>query len=133
MARKDALQKLESVLLSRREALRKALAGDLSLLRRMSNDGGDFVDAAMETAQDELNSQLAQVESRELAKIDLALSRFREGSFGQCEGCDKAIPLGRLQALPYASLCIDCQRKHERGLLTFDSASEASPSTSNAS
>ena len=77
MARKDALQKLESVLLSRREALRKALAGDLSLLRRMNSDGGDFVDAAMETAQDELNSQLAQVESRELAKIDQALHMAR--------------------------------------------------------
>jgi DnaK suppressor protein len=67
MSRKEALGKLREVLLVRREAIRKALAGDLSLLRQLADDGGDVIDVAMDTAQDEISSQLVEVESRELA------------------------------------------------------------------
>ena len=64
MSRKEALNKLRDVLLVRREALRKALDGDLSLLQTLSQEGGDVMDAAMDTAQDEISSQLVEVESR---------------------------------------------------------------------
>lgn len=114
MSRKEELQKLRDVLLRRREAIRSALAGDLSLLRELAQEGGDVMDAAMDTAQDEISCQLAEVESRELGRIEEALERIREGTYGECEGCDKPIPLARLQALPYASMCIDCQRKNEK-------------------
>lgn len=114
MSRKDALMKLRDVLLRRREALRKALAGDLSLLKELAQEGGDVMDAAMDTAQDEISSQLAEVESRELTRIEEALERLREGSFGDCEDCEKPIPLARLQAVPYATMCIECQRKQEK-------------------
>ena len=63
MSRKEALTKLRDVLLIRREALRKALDGDLSMLQSLSQDGGDVIDAAMDTAQDEISSQLVEVES----------------------------------------------------------------------
>lgn len=114
MARKDAILKLRQVLLKRRDALRQALAGDLSLLKELREaQGGDVVDFALDSAQDEISSQLAEVESRELAQIEAALERMREGRYGVCDGCDKPIPLARLQALPYAISCIDCQRKLE--------------------
>lgn len=114
MSRKEALTKLRDVLLLRREALRKALDGDMSLLQSLSQDGGDVMDVAMDTAQDEISSQLVEVESRELSQIEDALGRFREGIYGNCEICDKPIPLARLQAVPYATTCIDCARKQER-------------------
>ena len=114
MARKDALMKLRDVLIRRREALRKALAGDLSLLRELSAEGGDVMDVAMDTANDEISSQLAEVESRELVRIDEALERMREGCYGDCDNCEKPIPLARLQAVPYATMCIDCQRKQDK-------------------
>lgn len=114
MVRKEALQKLRDVLLRRREAIRKALAGDLSLLCELAQEGGDSVDAAMDTAADEISSQLAEVESRELVRIEDALEKIREGNYGDCEGCDKQIPLARLQAVPYATMCIECQRKSEK-------------------
>lgn len=115
MPRKDALGKLRDVLVRRRDALRKAMAGDLSLLREMRDQGpGDVLDAAVDTAQDELNSQLLEVESRELTQIEDALERLGEGTFGLCEECEKPIPLSRLQALPYATECIECKRKTER-------------------
>ncbi len=114
MSRKESLNKLRDVLLLRREALRKALDGDLSLLQSLSQEGGDVMDAAMDTAQDEISSQLVEVESRELSQIEEALNRIREGQYGNCDGCDKPIPLARLQAVPYATSCIDCARKSEK-------------------
>lgn len=115
MARKDAIKNLKEVLVRRRDALRKALAGDLSLLKELKEQsGGDVVDAALDSAQDEISSQLAEVESRELAYIENALERIREGGYGVCEACETNIPLARLQALPYATLCIQCQREAEK-------------------
>jgi len=106
---------MHQVLIKRRDALRKALAGDLSLLKELSAQAsGDVVDAALDSVQDEISSQLAEVESRELARIEIALERMREGQYGICEGCGTNIPLARLNALPYATLCIKCQREAER-------------------
>jgi DnaK suppressor protein len=115
MARKDALAKMRTILVKRRDALRNALFGDLKMLRELhSQSPGDLIDAAYDTAQDEINSQLAEVESRELASIENALERMKEGSYGQCEVCGSRIPLARLDALPYATMCISCQRELER-------------------
>ncbi len=115
MARKDAILHMREILIVRRDALRKALAGDLSLLQELREQtAGDVVDFALDSAQHEINSQLAEVESRELASIENALERMRTGHFGVCEGCSTKIPMARLNALPYATLCIECQRDSER-------------------
>lgn len=116
MARKDSILKLRALLINRRDALRKALAGDLSLLNSMAEQSsGDIVDVALDAAQDEINSQLAEVESRELTHVENALERMRKGTYGQCEVCNSKIPMARLTALPYAMNCIDCQRAAEAG------------------
>jgi DnaK suppressor protein len=115
MARKDALSSMKQILLKRRDALRSALAGDLSLLKELrSQTNSDVVDAALDSAQDEISSQLAEVESRELAHIENALERMHDGKFGSCEGCNNKIPIARLNALPYATFCIECQREMEQ-------------------
>ncbi len=115
MNRKEAVLNLHHALVQRRDALRKALAGDLSLLRELNAQAsGDVVDAALDSAQDEISSQLAEVESRELTRIEDALERMRNGQYGECEACGCPIPMARLQALPYAALCIECQREAER-------------------
>jgi DnaK suppressor protein len=115
MSRKDAILNMRQVLVKRRDALRKALAGDLSLLGELkAQASGDVVDAALDSVQDEISSQLAEVESRELARIEYALERMRGGHFGVCEGCETNIPMARLNALPYATCCIKCQREAER-------------------
>ena len=115
MSRKDAILNMHQILIKRRDALRKALAGDLSLLKELrAQSSGDVVDAALDSVQDEISSQLAEVESRELRRIEYALERMREGQFGVCEGCNTSIPMARLNALPYATYCIRCQREAER-------------------
>jgi DnaK suppressor protein len=114
MTRKESIEKLRELLVQRRNALRKALAGDLSLLKQLREQtGGDVVDAALDAAQDEISSQLAEVESRELANMDRALAMIKTGNYGECEGCGNKIPLARLNALPYATSCIECQRAAE--------------------
>ena len=115
MSRKAAILNLRDVLIKRRDALRKALAGDLSLLMELrAQSGGDSVDQALDAVHDEINSQLAEVQAKELTHIEYALERMRTGQFGTCEGCSTAIPMARLNALPYATYCIKCQREAER-------------------
>ena len=115
MARHEALVNLRAILVRRRDALRSALAGDLSLLKELRSESpGDVVDAAYDSTQDEISSQLAEVESRELANIENALERMKAGKYGLCEVCNGKIPMARLNALPYATMCIECQRDLER-------------------
>jgi len=115
MARKEAILKMREILVMRRDALRRVLAGDLSALKELREQtAGDLVDVALDSAQNELSSQLAEVESRELAMIENALEKMQNGHYGKCEGCGVRIPLARLNALPYATTCIDCQRETER-------------------
>ena len=118
MARKDSIKKMQDLLLTRRDALRRALAGDLSLLKQLrEQSGSDVVDAALDAAQDAISSQLAEVESRELSNIEHALERIRQGVYGVCEVCGAKIPMTRLNALPYATMCIECQQAAEDGTL----------------
>jgi DnaK suppressor protein len=114
MARKDAIEKLRKTLLKRREALVRAATGDLSLLQGKSSKTGDILDAVAESVQSELNSQLLEVESRELQAIDDALERLDRGDYGDCQSCGKPIPLTRLRAVPQAKECIGCHRLAEK-------------------
>jgi DnaK suppressor protein len=96
MARKESLLNLRAILVRRRDALRSALAGDLTLLKELRSESpGDVIDAAYDSAQDEINSQLAEVESRELAHIENALDRMKVGKYGLCEVCGGKIQIGR--------------------------------------
>ena len=114
MARKDSLNEMREILLERRQALRQAISGDDSLLREISQrQGGDEADFALDCSHGELNSQLAEVSGKELTYVENALSRFEDKTYGKCEACKCSIPLLRLQALPYATFCIDCKRKAE--------------------
>lgn len=116
MARKDSVLRLRQILIKRRDGLRKSLTGDMSLLSEYNNAGGagDVADCARDAAHDEISSRLAEVESRELANIEHALEQMRNGRYGVCEMCNEGIPMARLNALPYATMCIKCQREIER-------------------
>ncbi len=116
MARKDALLRLTSRLIARRDALRKAINGDLDSLHKFAelSGVGDNIDAAVDSANDEISSQLVEIESRELSQIEHALQRIAAGVYGRCEFCGGKISEARLNALPYTNSCIDCQRENER-------------------
>lgn len=114
MARKDSILRLHKHLLARRESLCKSLKleiEDLSELPDLAT--GDSADAASDAAHHAVSSQIAELESQELAKIERALQQIRHGKYGICEACEKKIPLARLNALPYTTLCVTCQRDEE--------------------
>ncbi|MGH2970804.1 MAG: TraR/DksA family transcriptional regulator [Gaiellaceae bacterium] len=52
---------------------------------------------------------------REIDSIDASLKRIEEGTYGTCATCGREIPEQRLEAYPWAALCIDCKREAERG------------------
>jgi len=113
MARRDALLRLHKTLLARRTAMRKALAGELADLRSFKAESGDSVDVAFDSGSEEISTQLAELEARELNQIERALARIKQGTYGVCEHCQCKIPVARLNALPYSTTCIDCQRESE--------------------
>ncbi|MEL7497253.1 MAG: TraR/DksA family transcriptional regulator [Planctomycetota bacterium] len=118
MTRKSKIKEMQSILVQRRDALRKAIAGDDSMLRNFSQqNSGDVVDFACDSNNLEVGSKLAEAGSRELKRIELALQGIQDGTYGVCKACQKNIPLARLQALPYAALCIRCKvAAEEQGL-----------------
>src|ERR1700746_2207270 len=98
MARREALLRLHKSLMARRDDLRKRLGGELKDLRGLQTDAwsGDSADLAFDSGSEEVTSQLAELESRELSQIERALSRLKQGTYGVCEGCQKKIPVARL-------------------------------------
>ncbi len=71
-------------------------------------------DAATITFNREMDYSLEGNSGHVLAAIDEALKRIEEGSFGTCARCGKPIAEERLEAMPYATKCIDCKRLEER-------------------
>jgi DnaK suppressor protein len=115
MPRTEYTRKVKQQLLRRRESLHRSLAGEMRSLKTLQESGvGDEVDASLAAEQMELGGQLAEVESRELAKINEALERIRTGRYGKCDTCGASIKSARLQAVPHATECIDCARAAER-------------------
>lgn len=113
MARKDALLRLHQRLVAQRDDLRRKLSIESSMGVDFGAGTSDLGDIANDDAEREVNTQLVSLETRELMKIDRAIRAIREGRYGTCESCGKPIPIARLQALPYTSSCIECQRRQE--------------------
>ena len=121
MTRNGALLRLTARLIARRDALRATLEQDLEGFGKggQRNRGGDNIDAAVDSANADICSQIVELETTELARIEHALWRIKMGKYGQCEVCGGRISAARLSVLPYTSTCINCQRESERSRTTW--------------
>jgi RNA polymerase-binding protein DksA len=72
-------------------------------------------DTATVTVDREMDYSLEENSVHVLREIDGALERIENGTFGLCTRCGKQIGEERLEAMPYATLCIECKRLEERG------------------
>jgi RNA polymerase-binding protein DksA len=72
-----------------------------------------LADTATVTYDRELDYTLEENAEHVLADIDSALQRIDDGSYGECTNCSREIPPERLEARPWATLCIGCQRTRE--------------------
>ena len=81
----------------------------------VGNSDNHLGDTATATLDREIDYSLEENSEQVLRSIDRALQRIDEGTFGICETCGQPISEERLDAIPYATQCIDCRRKGERG------------------
>ncbi len=82
--------------------------GDLAI-----GSGDHIADSASETFMRELDEGLEENADHLLAEIEAALARIDDGTYGLCASCGKPIAAERLEAVPYATLCIDDKRALE--------------------
>jgi DnaK suppressor protein len=80
-------------------------------------DGDDEIDRANFDSDRDLALSLSDNERETLLQIEEALRRISTGAFGSCTSCSKPIGELRLNAIPWARYCIDCQELEEKGLL----------------
>jgi RNA polymerase-binding protein DksA len=74
-----------------------------------------LADTATATLDREIDYTLEENSTRMLTAIDTSLRRIDDGTYGTCTSCRKPIAEERLEAYPWADLCIDCKREAERG------------------
>jgi len=75
--------------------------------------GNHMADDATEAFEQAKDLALRQNAEQMLIKVNDALERFEQGIYGICEACGHEIDPARLEALPYATLCLRCQRRIE--------------------
>jgi RNA polymerase-binding transcription factor len=83
--------------------------GDLAI-----GSGDHIADSATETYMRELDEGLEENAEHLVIEIDAALARIENGTYGRCDACGGPIDEERLEAVPYATLCIDDKRALER-------------------
>jgi DnaK suppressor protein len=86
-------------------------------MRELIEPTADNIDVSCCHATKESMAARNTQNRRKLKLVELALERIQDGSFGVCTACGGAIGLKRLQAVPSASHCIECQERLEQGTL----------------
>jgi RNA polymerase-binding protein DksA len=79
-----------------------------------SSADNHLADTASETYERELDEGLEEDARGQLREVEAALQRIESGSYGTCRVCGKQIPVERLEAVPWTTLCIDDARKQSR-------------------
>jgi len=77
-------------------------------------DSKDVADVASDDMDRKMIEALGSQELKRLRMIDAALAKIQQGKYGQCTRCSKKIPQARLEALPFAIMCVDCKTVDER-------------------
>jgi DnaK suppressor protein len=78
--------------------------------------GVDEDEQPLNEMEQAIASNLNRAEATLLARVDLALERLKSApeSFGECLECGEPVAEGRMKAMPYVELCVDCQAKRDR-------------------
>ncbi len=109
----DDYSEIESVLIAKREELLSRLENIKANITR--GRSADSQEQAQELENAEVVDALGNEAQHELHLIAQALEQIRQGTFGECLDCGKAIPRARLEAYPFAERCIDCATLREQG------------------
>jgi DnaK suppressor protein len=112
---RDALleerQRVEHALTTLREEHPGSLDDEVEEVAATADD--HLANTASATLGREIDYTLGDNAEQVISEIDAALQRIEDGTYGVCASCGREIPPARLEANPWASLCIDCKRKAE--------------------
>jgi DnaK suppressor protein len=108
----DQIQKFREVLTQKRDDL-------MAIVQRKKEEEiedvgvGDEADIATRSVEKEMLFELTDSEKQTLDRIEAALRKMEKGVYGACESCQRGIPRLRLQVMPWARYCINCQAEQE--------------------
>jgi len=109
------LEKVKDKLIAERESLLTKLSGnDLSV---DASETPDPVDLAVRNYSKNVMLAVSENESRQVVLINEALERIGDKEYGACQNCENPINPKRLDAVPWARYCLNCQELVEQGLL----------------
>jgi len=112
---KAQIKKIKARLIEERELIiRKLSSADLSV---DESETPDPVDLAVRNYSKNVMLAVSENESRQLVLTNEALERIEDDEFGICPNCENKVNTKRLNAIPWARYCIDCQELVEKGLL----------------
>jgi RNA polymerase-binding protein DksA len=109
----DERRRVEHALATLRDEHRGSLDEEVEEIAATSDN--HLAETATATLGREIDYTLGENSGQVLAAIDAALKRIEEGTYGTCVSCGEQIRFERLEATPWAALCIDCKRKAEGG------------------
>ena len=119
----DQFQALRERLQNQRDEILNMYKQDLRAGQESADDGTeDIVDRANNAYNRELMFSLSDNERLTLLQIENALRRMDDGVYGRCTNCGQSIHILRLEAVPWARFCIDCQELAEKGLLEVEAS-----------
>jgi RNA polymerase-binding transcription factor len=109
-AQEERFAGLRQLLLRQRE---ETLTRVRAIGNTQTNEGlstlGDEMDVARSLADVETHASLIENAENKVRRIDTALTQLEQGDYGICANCGEEIPLARLEAVPFAIYCVDCQ------------------------
>ena len=109
----DERRRVEHALATLRDEHRGSLDDEVE--ETSPTNDNHLAETATATLGREIDYTLGDNAEQVLSEIDAALKRIDAGTYGTCVNCGQEIPRKRLEANPWASLCIDCKRKAEGG------------------
>jgi DnaK suppressor protein len=115
---KKKLEAFKKRLETRQQELRRTVVRNEHDGRTADEDSAqDIADRAASSYTKEFLFSQSNNDRQLLQMVEAALSRIREGTFGECVSCGKEINTKRLEAVPWTRHCIECQEKLEKGEL----------------
>lgn len=112
--KKETLKKFKKIF----EAQRKTILFNDRIVREdfsvNMDDRYDEIDQAATDIEQSMRMRLCNREALYLKKVEEALRRIEDGSFGECDECGEDIEVRRLEARPTATLCVSCKEEQER-------------------
>ncbi|MEM0374423.1 MAG: TraR/DksA family transcriptional regulator [Sulfolobales archaeon] len=115
MLSKDRLEEFKNRLSKEKLQILSDIFGEeLAMKYFANNTEGDIVDRASGFYESQLLASISGIQKEIIDKINDALRRIEEGTYGKCKVCGAEIEIERLEAIPYTDICSNCAKKQVR-------------------